>query len=207
MKMKSLSLAILAFIFSVFVAVSPAAAGTGGMQRAFPENDTAGYVPVDIIIIDPVIKAATPDYNFLVLDDEGKANYLRNLAADFDLLYASDPQKETKKAALAAKLNAIWDKYPVVSETKPGSAGYPTYGGSENTIRFAPSVTETKLTVEENVAIRESSTIMNEAFVKSRNGPAGSDPAGTPAPLPVTLALLSTCCAGALVLFQKKRGS
>ncbi|MFA6361914.1 hypothetical protein [Methanoregula sp.] len=176
------ALAILALFIVACIAIFPAAADTGGMQQAFPENDTVGYVPVDIIVIDPAIKAATPDYNFLVLDDEGKANYLRDLGTDFDLLYAADPEKETKYAALAAKLNAIWDKYPVVSETKPGSAGYPTYGGSESTIRFVPSVTSTKLTDDENAAIRESAAIMKEAFLKSIGNPVDLDSARTPVP-------------------------
>ena len=156
--------AILALIIAACIAIIPAAADTGEPQQAFPENDTIGYVPVGIIIIDPAIKAATPDYNFLILDDEGKANYLRDLKSDFDLLNASEPDKDAKYTALAARLNAIWDKYPVVSATQPGSAGYPAYGGSESTIRFAPSVTRTKLTDDENAAIRESAAIMNEVL-------------------------------------------
>ncbi|MFA6331390.1 MAG: hypothetical protein WCX22_00420 [Methanoregula sp.] len=174
------------FILAILIVMSGTivhvAAGTMDAQRVFPENDTAGYVPVDIIIIDPAIKAATPDYNLLVLDAEGKANYLRDLNADFDHLYAGDPEKETRYAALAAKLNAIWDKYPVVSETKPGSAGYPTYGGSGITLRFSPSVTSTNLTDDENAAIRDSAAIMKEAFLKSIGNPADLDSARTPVP-------------------------
>jgi len=173
---------ILTFLIMTGVAVAHAAADTGEMQRAFPENDTAGYVPVDIIVIDPAIKAATPDYNFLVLDADGKKNYLTDLGADIDILSANDPQKEIKKAGLVGKLNAIWDKYPVVSETKPGGTGYPTFGGSEITIRFAPSVTSTNLTDDENAAIRESAAIMKEAFLKSVGNQADLDSARTPVP-------------------------
>jgi hypothetical protein len=172
--------AILALFIVACVVVFPAAADTGEMQRAFPANDTAGYVPVDIIVIDPAIKAATPDYNFLVLDAEGKANYLRDLKSDFDLLNASEPAKDAKYTALAARLNAIWDKYPIITGTEPGSAGYPAYGGSESTIRFAPSVTSTKLTDDENAAIRESAAIMKEAFLDSIGNPTDLDSARTP---------------------------
>ena len=176
--------------------VPAAAAEAGEMHQAFPENDTAGYVPVDIIMIDPAIEAATPDYHFLVLDAEGKANYLRDLSADFDLLYAFDSQKETKYAALAAKLKAIWDKYPVVSETKSGSAGYPTYGGSEITIRFAPSVKETKLTDEENAAIRESAAIMSEAYRISHPT--------QPTPLSIAPGIVALAGTGLLVSYLRK---
>ena len=169
------------------IPLAPLPAGTHGAdttdaQQAFPGNDTAGYVPVEIIVIDPAIKAATPDYNFLVLDAEGKANYLRDLKSDFDLLNASEPDKDSKYTALAVRLKAIWDKYTVVSATEPGSAGYPTYGGSEITIRFAPSVTSVKLTDYENTAIRESAAIMNEAFLKSIGNPVDLDSARTPVP-------------------------
>lgn len=170
-------------------------AGTGEPQQAFPENDAVGYVPVEVIVIDPVIKAATPDYTFLVLENEGKATYLHDLKADFDLLYAADPKKDANYAALAAKLNAIWDKYPVVSETKPGSAGYPTYGGSEITLRFASSVTETKLAGDENAAIRESAAIMNEAYQKSHPT--------QPAPLPSILVIPALAAAGRFIFHRK----
>jgi len=169
-------------ILAALLFAPAAGAGAGEAKQVFPENDTAGYVSVGIIVIDPAIKAASPDYNFLVLDGEGKANYLRDLSTDIDILSATDPQKETRKTGLAARLNAIWDKYPVVYETKPGSAGYPTYGGTETVIRFAPSVTSTKLTDDENAAIRESAAIMKEAFLKSIGNPADLDAAGTRAP-------------------------
>ena len=166
----------------VVVLMIPAAgAGTGGMERAYPENDTEGYVPVDIIIIDPVIKAASPDHAFLVLDAEGKKNYLDALSADIDILYATDLKKEEKKAGLVARLNAIWEKYPVVSDTKPGGTGYPAYGGSETTIRFVPSITSTRLTDNENAAIRESAAIMTEAYKKGIGNPA-AEPSDATAP-------------------------
>jgi len=173
-------------------------AGDGGMERAYPENDTAGFVPVDMIVIDPVIKASSPHYDFLVLDAEGKKNYLNDLSADIDLLYPTDPKKEERKARLVAQLNAIWEKYPLVSETKPGGAGYPAYGGSETTLRFAPSVTSTRLTDDENAAIRESSATMKEAF--ERTHPT------QPAPLPLPFPLMALCFAGAMAVLHKNLG-
>ena len=67
------------------------------MEPVCPENDTAGYVPVDIIVIDPAIKAATPHYFFLVLDTDGKKTYLENIDADIDILYATNPEKRRRK--------------------------------------------------------------------------------------------------------------
>ena len=195
----------------VVLMIPSAGAGTGGMERAYPENDTAGYVPVDIIVIDPVIKAASPDHAFLVLDAEGKKNYLDALSADIDILYATDLKKEEKKAGLVARLNAIWEKYPVVSDTKPGGTGYPTYGGSEITIRFVPSVTNTQLTDDENAVIRESTAIMKEVYGKGIRNPAAA-PADatvpTTQPAPVSAMITITAISGFVVIagLRKDRG-
>jgi len=193
-------------LFGLFLAtmliVPAACTGTGEMNRAFPENDTAGYVPVDIIVIDPAIKASSLHFDFLVMDAEGKKNYLTDLSADIDILYPADPKKEERKAGLVARLNRIWDKYPVVSETRPGGAGYPAYGGTETTLRFAPSVTSTRLTDEENAAIRESAAIMKEAF--RRSGVADPDTAMT-RPVPLSPALVITALAGAGLLIPRTR--
>jgi hypothetical protein len=152
---------ILGLLLLVVVLVIPAAgAGTGGMERAYP-------------------------------DAEGKENYLNDLSADIDLIYPTDPKKEERKAGLVARLNAIWEKYPVVSETRPGGSGYPAYGGSETTLRFAPSVTSTRLTDEENAAIRESAAIMKEAF--ERTHPT------QPAPLPPVLVVVALIGVGLLI--------
>ncbi len=183
-------------LFAIAMLVIPiGAAGINEMKQAYPENDTAGYVPVDIIVIDPVIKASSPQYDFLVLDAEGKKNYLNDLSADFDLLYPTDQKKEERKAGLIARLNAIWEKYPVVSETRPGGAGYPAYGGSETTLRFAPSVTSTRLTDEENAAIRESAAIMKEAFERTH----------PTQPVPLPLALIITALVGVGLLIPHTR--
>ncbi|MCK9593548.1 MAG: hypothetical protein M0Q91_16215 [Methanoregula sp.] len=88
------------------------AAGTDEMKLAYPENDTVGYVPVDIIVIDPAIKSATPDHVFLVLETEGKKTYLENIDADIDILYAVNPEKEAKKAGLKARLKRNLGQVP-----------------------------------------------------------------------------------------------
>ncbi len=190
---------LLGLLLLVVMLIIPAAgAGDGAMERAYPENDTAGYVPVDIIVIDPGIKASSPQFDFLVLDAEGKKNYLTDLSADIDILYPTDPKKEERKAGLVVRLNAVWNKYPVVSETRPGGAGYPAYGGTETTLRFAPSVTSTRLTDEENAAIRESAAIMKDAF--ERTHPT------QPSPLPLSFPLMALCFAGALAVWHKNPG-
>ena len=154
-----------------------------------------------LIVIDPVIKASSPQFDFLVLDAEGKKNYLTDLSADIDILYPTDPKKEERKAGLVVRLNAVWNKYPVVSETRPGGAGYPAYGGTETTLRFAPSVTSTRLTDEENAAIRESAAIMKEAF--ERTHPT------QPTPLPSVLVILAIGCTVpvSLLIQKRRRGS
>jgi hypothetical protein len=187
---------LFALLLIAMVMIPVAGAGAEEAKRVFPENDTAGYLPVDVISIDPAIKAATPYDMFLILSADGKKTYLENIDTDIDILFATDPKKEEKKAGLVARLNAIWEKYPVVSETRPGGAGYPTYGGSEITIRFAPSVTSTRLTDDENAAIRESEAIMNEVYVKSHPT--------QPAPLPIIFTLAAFGIAGVISRLQKK---
>ena len=195
--MKKINIPGILFVMIAILMISTASAGGEEVKQVFPENDTAGFVPVDIIVIDTVIKASSPHFDFLVLDAEGKKNYLDDLSADIDFLYPTDTKKEEKIAGLVARLNAIWDKYPVVSETRPGSTGYPTYGGSEITIRFAPSVTSTWLTDDENAAIRESAAIMNEVYVKSHPT--------QPAPLPSSLVILAMGCNLFIAAIRKNR--
>ncbi|KUG14845.1 hypothetical protein ASZ90_015500 [hydrocarbon metagenome] len=169
------------------------------MELVYPENDTAGYVPVDIIVIDPLIKASSPHYEFLLLDAEGKKNYLNALSTDIDLLYSTDPKKEERKVGLVAQLKAIWEKYPVVSETRSGGSGYPAYGGTETTLRFGPSVTSTRLTNDENAAIREGAAIMNEVYIKSHPT--------QPASLPAALVILALGCIGIRAAVQRIKGN
>lgn len=196
--MKKINIPGILFVIAMLM-IQTASAGSEEVKQVIPENDTAGFVPVDIIVIDPVIKASSPHYDFLVLDAEGKKNYLDDLSTDIDFLYPTDPKKEERKAGLVERLKAIWEKYPVVPETKPGGAGYPAYGGSETTLRFAPSVTSTRLTNDENAAIRESAAIMNEVYVKSHPT--------QPAPLPASLVILAIGCIGIRAINQRRKGN
>ena len=68
-------------------------AGTEEAQQVFPENDTAGYLPVDVIAIDPSIKESSPWYQFLMLSPEGKENQLNDVGLAIDFLSPVDLQK------------------------------------------------------------------------------------------------------------------
>ncbi|MFA5221787.1 MAG: hypothetical protein WC391_05845 [Methanoregula sp.] len=209
------SIIFLALLLGGILLVPPAGAGIQEAKRVFPENDTEGYLPVDVLSIDPVIKNATPDYQFLILSPEGKENRLHDLDAAFDFLYPGDPQKDARKAGLKQDMQDIWDKYPVVFETTPGGPGYPTYGGSIVTARFAPALQNIRLTGDENEVIRKSSAIMNEAYLQKQ--PPGSPYASTSSPdspgisptrQPVPLSPLLACaafgCAGCIGVMRKK---
>ena len=65
---------LLALHLVAMVVIPVAGEGTEERQRVFPENDTAGYLPVDVISIDPSIKDSTPYYQFLIMSSEGKEN-------------------------------------------------------------------------------------------------------------------------------------
>lgn len=158
-----LLVAIVAVLFPM------AAAGSEEPKEAFPYDDTEGYQPVDIISIDPAIKAATPHYMFLLLDSEGKETRISDVNRAIDYLYPGDSGNDLQKAELAVKMQAIWDTYPVVFETVPGGQGYPAYGGSVTTMKFAPQLQDVHLTDEENAVIRKSESLMNEAYTKERS--------------------------------------
>ena len=120
------------------------------MVAADPDTDTQGFVPVDVIVIDPAIKAATPNYGMLVMNDEGKQNFLKSIKGTGS---AGAPNAQITSAAITeitANLTAIWQKYPVTSVTKKGDKGYPSYGGTITTVKFAPQVGNVHLTDQEN---------------------------------------------------------
>ena len=73
----------------------------------------------------------------------------------------------------------IWDKYPVVLKTKPGGPGYPTYGGSIVTVKFASPLQNIRLTAEENDVIKKSSNIMNEAYTRKNHPDSAYAPNGS----------------------------
>lgn len=206
------------FFIASLLLVAAGHAGTGEPVQAFPGNDTVGYSPVDIIVIDPAIKDATPDYFFLLLDDEGKETRLRDVAADIDILYPDENVREEMKARILPNLSRIWEKYPVVSVKTPGDPGYPTYGGSYVTMKFSPKLTGTiRLTPEENIAIEESAAIMNEAYARQKAtinpavsaspGVAAAQPTDTrQAPVSGLAVILATGIAGAAACLWKNPG-
>jgi hypothetical protein len=109
----------------VMVSIPVVRAGTEEARQVFPQNDTAGYLPVDVISIDPSIKESSPWYQFLILSPEGKENQFNDVGLAIDFLSPDDPQRDVLKAELRGKMKDIWDKYPVVFDTKPGGPGYP----------------------------------------------------------------------------------
>ena len=210
---------VLPVLLLIAMVIIPAvSAGTNEVKRVFPENDTAGYLPVDVISIDPSIKEASPFYLFLILSPEGKETQLNDVERSIDFLYPGDPQKDVLKAELRGDMKDIWDKYPVVFETKPGGTGYPTYGGSIVTVKFASPLQNIRLTEEENEVIRKSASIMNEAYTREKQQGSldapnvsldsqGVGPTATqPAIIPVELPVYALCCCGAgYAVFKMKR--
>jgi hypothetical protein len=200
-----------------------AGAGSGAEEavRVFPENDTAGYLPVEILSIDPSIKDSTPDYTFLILSPEGKETRLNDVNMSIDFLYPGDPQNEVLKAGLGREMEEIWNKYPVVFETKPGGPGYPTYGGTIVTVKFASPLQNIRLTAEENDAIKKSASIMNEAYTRKKQQESSYAPNGSldsqgvrptapqPVSIPSVIAIYALCCcsAGYVIIRMKQDGS
>ncbi|MGA2917160.1 hypothetical protein [Methanoregula sp.] len=166
-------------------------------ERAFPENDTNGFVPVDVISIDPAIKSATSSFDILILTDEGKQNLLGSLDA---LRYDTDGTNITvdEKKRLKSALADIWEKYPVERITLPGSSGYPYYGGSEIKIQFMNGSPGTKLNETENQVLERIQSLNNYDYQRSHNltipdVKSNSDvlTRTRPAPVPVSVILVS----------------
>jgi hypothetical protein len=112
-------------------------------KQVDPATDIEGYVPVDVINIDPVIKNATPYFGMLVLSEEGKKNFVASLDA-------TGNASKQDLSALQKGLLAIWGKYPVTLKTVIGDTGYPSYGGTITTISFKTDARNVMLTDEEN---------------------------------------------------------
>jgi hypothetical protein len=192
---KKIILFFLVFLIIMIIPFSHAAIPDG--VRAFPENDTTGYVPVDVISIDPAIKNATSSYDILILSDEGKQNLLGSVDA---LLYDTDGMNitENEKTLLKSALGDIWEKYPVERITLPGSSGYPYYGGSEIKIQFRNGNPGTKLNETENQVLDRIQSLISYDYQRSHNlttpGIRGNSDVLTPtrpAPVPVTVILVS----------------
>jgi len=212
---------LLLLLLIIITSIMAVRAGTEEVKQVFPENDTTGYVPVDVISIDPSIKESSPWYQFLILSPEGKENQLNDVGLAIDFLSPVDPKRDVLKAELRGKMKDIWDKYPVVFETKPGGPGYPTYGGSIVTVRFASPLQDIRLTDEENDVIKKSASLMNEAYSRknlpeSPGAPNGStDSPGIqptsppPVSLPAVIAIYALCCcsAGYAVIRMKRNES
>ena len=149
------------------------------MIKVDPATDMQGYVSVDVINIDQAIKDATPYYGMLVLSDEGKKNYLKDLdtmsvTPGSNAVITSDIKTEIRK-----NLNALWKKYPVISETRKGDAGYPSYGGTITTIKFA-SQARNKLTDQENQFLGQTESLMKDAYQQNQANSVTPMWAGTP---------------------------
>ena len=212
---------LLALLLVAMVILPVAGSGTQEAKRVFPENDTAGYLPVDVISIDPSIKDSTPYYQFLILSSEGKENQLKDLDLAIDFLYPGDPQKDVLKAGLKGRMQDIWDTYPVVLEITQGGNDYPTYGGSIVTVKFASPLQNIRLTAEENDVIRKSSSIINEAYSRKKqiespylpnsspDSPGVRPTAPQSASIPAVLTIIALCCysSGYAVIRMKRERS
>ncbi len=138
------------------------------MVEADPITDTEGFVAVDVINIDQEIKDATPYYGMLILSDEGKKNYLNYLEtisviSGSKALISSEVRNEVRK-----NLNTIWKNYPVIYETRKGDPGYPSYGGTITTIKFAPQARNNVLTDKENKILDETQLLIKEAYEQNQ---------------------------------------
>jgi len=215
-KMKKIIIRIL-FVMIAMLMIQTASAGAEEAKRVFSENDTAGYLPVEILSIDPSIKDSTPDYTFLILNPEGKETRLNDVNLSIDFLYPGDPQNEVLKAGLGREMKEIWDKYPVVFETKPGGPGYPTYGGSIVTVKFVSPLQNIRLTAEENDVIKKSASIMNEAYTRKKQQESSYSPYGSldsqgvrptapqPVSIPAVIAIYALCCSAGYAIIRMKR--
>jgi len=159
-----LALLLAAMVMVPIVSAAEKQKNPDGMIQVDPKTDTEGYVAVDVINIDSPIKDATPYYYLLVLSDEGKQNYLKDLDA-LSVIAGSKAQITTDdKTALKKDLDALWKKYSVISETSKGDLGYPSYGGTITTMKFSPSVKSTRLSDEENELLEKIQSLLKKSY-------------------------------------------
>ena len=145
------------------------------MVQVDPKTDTNGFAAVDVINIDPAVKNATPYYQLLILNAEGKQNLVNNIDSASSVVFTAGAKTSTK-----ANLATLWKKYPVIYDTKKGEAGYPSYGGTITTIRFAPGITGPRLTDQENLVLNSTQTMLNEAYTQKQADSIKPMWAGTP---------------------------
>ena len=118
-----LALLLAAMIMVPMVSAAETSSTSTQMVKVDPKTDTLGFVTVDVITIDPAVKNATPYYQILVLNDEGKQNLLNNIDSASSVV-ASDSMFTTEvKTSMKASLTNLWKKYPVIYETKKGRIG------------------------------------------------------------------------------------
>src|SRR5208337_3806479 len=84
------------------------------------------------------------------------------------------------KTSMKANLTKLWKKYPVIYETKKGGSGYPTYGGTITTIRFASDVKRANLSEQENQVLKNTQIMMNETYMQKQANTIRPMWAGTP---------------------------
>ncbi|MDO9324207.1 MAG: hypothetical protein Q7T80_04525 [Methanoregula sp.] len=159
-----LALLVAAMVIVPMVSAADEPKKTDTMIQVDPITDTEGYVAVDVINIDSSVKDATQYYYLLVLSDEGKQNYLKDLDAaitspDNKILSSVD-----EIADITENLNAIWKKYPIRSETVKGDSGYPSYGGTITILKFAPDLKSSRLSKEENSVLEKSQALLKESY-------------------------------------------
>ncbi|MDD1702517.1 MAG: hypothetical protein LUQ31_06020 [Methanoregula sp.] len=163
-----LALLLAAMVIVPMVSATEQSVTPSAMVKVDPKTDTNGFVAVDVINIDPAVKNATPYYQILILNDEGKQNLLKNIDSASSAV-ASDSMFTTEaKSSMKANLTILWRKYPVIYETKKGGSGYPTYGGTITTIKFTSGIAGTHLTGQENKGLENTQTMMKEAYTQSQ---------------------------------------
>ena len=167
MNIRKIGVVLLALLLAALVIVPLVSAADqsvqGKMIEVDPKTDVQGFVPVDVINIDPSVKVATPYYGMLVLSDEGKQNFFKSLDAMSVISGSNALLTSDNKAEIRNNLSALWKKYPVISETRKGDAGYPSYGGTITTIKFAPRMQNARLTDDENTFLKQTESVMNSA--------------------------------------------
>lgn len=169
MELRKLGIVLLALLLSAMAIIPLVSAADeqsdpDKMVQVDPGTDTEGYVAVDVINIDQSIKDATPYYYLLVLNDEGKQNYLKNLDAISSISDSKAQISPEEKEKIKKGLNSIWDNYPVISETSKGDSGYPSYGGTITTLKLSPELKRVRLSDEENTLLERSQYLLKESY-------------------------------------------
>jgi hypothetical protein len=125
-----------------------------------------GFFPVDLLDIDPAVEYSTPQYSMLLLslDPTGQSILLNEINAFTSVDSAT-------KLSMSQAVKAIWQKYPLVTETRPGGRGSPTYGGNYIHISFDPKLGENvHLTTTENSILQQIEAARNNEWKPPHGG-------------------------------------